>query len=220
MQKENNKNKINLEQNKLELDWMMTENYYPVNITMVKYLGIEAALFFSALYEEMDFMKADLSNYNTFSIRTAREKTGLPPAKQKKAIAILQLHKLIETRIIHGFPSSRKIRFKLETIKEFKDELANFRRKKHHETGEAKREFKEKIKKSKQDYCEKKYKEILKEMNDEWYNMFPELNELTDNPISYVFEHTEWITKRIQLEGAVSTNLLAQQQLAGSDFKF
>ena len=57
-------------------------------------------------------------------------------------------------------------------------------------------------------------------MNDEWYNMFPELNELTDNPISYVFEHTEWITKRIQLEGAVSANLLAQQQLAGSDFKF
>ena len=39
MQKENNKNK-------LELDKLMSENYYPVNITMVKYLGIDAALFF------------------------------------------------------------------------------------------------------------------------------------------------------------------------------
>ena len=88
MQKQNNKNK-------LELDKLMSENYYPVNITMVKYLGIEPALFFSAAYEQMDFMRADLNKYNTFSVKTASEKTGLSSVKQKKAIEVLKQHNLI-----------------------------------------------------------------------------------------------------------------------------
>lgn len=183
---------LKTKQNKLCLDEMMAENYYPVNITMVKYLGIEAALFFSALYEQMDFMRADLNKYNTFSIRTAREKTGLTPAKQKKAIEVLERHGLIDVCIQSGYPKVRKISFNLSEIESFKNELEDFRFKSYLEKEQAKYEFKRKVQSKKQEFHLEQHR---KATNERWFKEFPELRELTDDPVSYVQEHKEWKEK-------------------------
>ena len=185
MQKENNKNK-------LELDKLMSENYYPVNITMVKYLGIDAALFFSAAYEQMDFMRADLNKYNTFSVKTASEKTGLSSVKQKKAIEVLKHHNLINVCITPGYPKVRKISFNLSEIESFKNELEDFRFKSHLEKEQAKNEFKRKVQSKKQEFL---FEQHHKATNERWFEEFPELRELTDDPVSYVQEHKEWLEK-------------------------
>ena len=183
---------LKTKQNKLCLDEMMAENYYPVNITMVKYLGIEAALFFSALYEEMDFMRADLTKYNTFSIRTAREKTGLTATKQKKAIEVLEQYGLIDVCIQQGYPKVRKISFNLSELGNFKNELENFRFKNYLEKEQAKHEFKRKVQSKKQEFH---FEQHHKARNERWFEEFPELRELTDDPDSYVQEHKEWKEK-------------------------
>ena len=185
MQKQNNKNK-------LELDKLMSENYYPVNITMVKYLGIDAALFFSAAYEQMDFMRADLNRYNTFSVKTASEKTGLSSVKQKKAIEVLKQHNLIDVCITPGYPKVRKISFNLSEIEIFKKELEDFKFKSHLEKEQAKYEFKQKVQSKKQEFHLEQHR---KATNERWFKEFPELRELTDDPFSYVQEHKEWKEK-------------------------
>ena len=205
---------LKTKQNKLCLDEMMAENYYPVNITMVKYLGIEAALFFSALYEEMDFMRADLLKYNTFSIRTAREKTGLTPAKQKKAIEVLKRLGLIDVYIQPGYPKVRKIKFNLSLICEFYEELKDFRCRTFLETDEAKRKFKEKVRENKEEYLIKKNEEHQKKENEYLYQRFPELRELTDDPSSYVMENKEWFYK------VYFTNLKPQEPIRPEDLPF
>ena len=193
MNKTQNQENIKLLENKLELDKLMSENYYPVNIAMVKYLGIEPALFFSAAYEQMEFMGADLSKDNTLSVRTISEKTGLSSVKQKKAIEVLKQHKLIDVYIRPGYPKVRKISFNLLEIENLKKELENFRIQKYTEQELAKYEFKRKVERKKQEFC---IEQRRKEENEQWYRLFPELKELTDDPSTYIQEHREWWNKR------------------------
>ena len=145
MTKEQFKQNVKTSQGKLDLDLIMTENYYPVNITMVKYLGIEATLFFSAYYEQMEFMHADLTKYNTFSVRMAMERTGLSALKQKKAIEVLKSHNLIETYVQPGYPKVRKIKCNLVHVEYLRKKLEEFEFADYRKTSLAKVQFKEKI---------------------------------------------------------------------------
>ena len=109
---------------------VITSDFIPVNMWMVKYLGLDATLFLSAAYEELLYLrskgKARTADSLFFSKRKAQQKTGLGEKRQKKAIEILANHNLINCRVENGIPNRRLITFSFGNFQSFKNELDDF----------------------------------------------------------------------------------------------
>ena len=109
---------------------VITSDFIPVNMWMVKYLGLDATLFLSAAYEELLYLRSKgkirMGDSLFFSKRKAQQKTGLGENRQKKAIEILANHHLITCRVDNGIPNRRVVTFSFGNFKSFKDELDDF----------------------------------------------------------------------------------------------
>ena len=109
---------------------VITANFIPVNMWMVRYLGIDATLFLSAAYEEFLFLESKGKTYSdnsiVFTYNKAQFKIGLGKDRQKKAIEILKKHELIDCIIKNGIPKTRIISFNFSAFKAFDDKLSKF----------------------------------------------------------------------------------------------
>ena len=93
---------------------LITSDFIPLNIWLVKYLGLDAALFLSAAYEEVMFFRSlgkEPTEWISLTKNKIKSKTGLGAARQKSAIEVLEEHHLIEVKTMNTVPKIRKIKF-------------------------------------------------------------------------------------------------------------
>ena len=143
---------------------VITTHYIPVNTWLIKYLGLDAALFLSAAYEELFYLRQigkvkDDDFAVKFSVRKAQMKTGLGEARQRKAIDVLKSHGLIGTYNTGWVPSYRNIAFNFAVFKSFEQELNDFINKETIKNKKIKEEFDKKMKDVHDDCVNKKIKE-------------------------------------------------------------
>lgn len=161
---------------------VITTHYIPVNTWLIKYLGLDAALFLSAAYEELFYLRQigkvkDDDFAVKFSVRKAQMKTGLGEARQRKAIDVLKSHGLIGTYNTGWVPSYRNIAFNFAVFKSFEKELNDFISKETIKNKKIKEEFDKKMKDVHDDCVNKKIKEQRlaeqKAVIEEWETAHP-----------------------------------------------
>lgn len=161
---------------------VITTHYIPVNTWLIKYLGLDAALFLSAAYEELFYLRQigkvkDDDFAVKFSVRKAQMKTGLGEARQRKAIDVLKSHGLIGTYNTGWVPSYRNIAFNFAVFKSFEQELNDFISKETIKNKKIKEEFDKKMKDVHDDCVNKKIKEQRlaeqKAVIEEWETAHP-----------------------------------------------
>lgn len=143
---------------------LLTSHYIPVNIWLIRYLGLDAALFLSAVFEELFYLKeiGKATYYVSdvkFSVRKAQMKTGLGETRQRKAIKVLESHNLLKAYNTGWVPSYRNISFNFSGFRAFENELNNFINKETTKSKKTKEEFEKKMKVIHDDYVNKKIKE-------------------------------------------------------------
>lgn len=128
---------------------IITSNFIPVNMWMIKFLGLDATLFLSAAYEEFLFLRSKHKIYDSHSIffskRKAQQKTGLGEDRQKKAIEVLTKHDLLLCGVINDIPKKRIISFKFKSFYAFGDELSEFIKSEIETTKHERERFNEKM---------------------------------------------------------------------------
>ena len=130
---------------------LLTSHYIPVNIWLIRYLGLDAALFLSAVFEELFYLKeiGKATYYVSdvkFSVRKAQMKTGLGETRQRKAIKVLESHNLLKAYNTGWVPSYRNISFNFSGFRAFENELNNFINKETTKSKKTKEEFEKKMK--------------------------------------------------------------------------
>ena len=130
---------------------VMTSHYIPVNTWLIRYLGLDAALFLSAAYEELFYLKEigkikQFENDVRFSIRKAQMKTGLGEARQRKAIKVLESHNLLRVYNDGWIPTYRTIKFLFSNFVKFENELNDFINKETIKNKKEKEKFNKKMK--------------------------------------------------------------------------
>ena len=142
---------------------LLTSHYIPVNIWLIRYLGLDAALFLSAVFEELFYLKeiGKATYYGSdvkFSVRKAQMRTGLGETRQRKAIKVLESHNLLKAYNTGWVPKYRNISFNFSGFRAFENELNNFINKETTKSKKSKEEFEKKMKVIHDDYVNKKEK--------------------------------------------------------------
>ena len=115
--------------NEVEFSRMINSNILPLNMNLIKYLGLDAALFLSAAYEEVMFFRSlgkEPTEWISLTKNKIKSKTGLGAARQKSAIEVLEEHHLIEVKTMNTVPKIRKIKFNYNIITTFQRDLNSF----------------------------------------------------------------------------------------------
>ena len=84
--------------NEVEFSRMINSNILPLNMNLIKYLGLDAALFLSAAYEEVMFFRSlgkEPTEWISLTKNKIKSKTGLGAARQQSAIEVLRNKNLI-----------------------------------------------------------------------------------------------------------------------------
>lgn len=130
---------------------VITSHYIPLNVWLIRYLGLDAALFLSAVYEELLYLKekgkAKLYDSQVrFSTRKAKLKTGLGETRQRKALEVLESHHLLSTYKEGWIPTYRNIVINFQQFPDFETKLNEFISKETEKSKKTKEEFEQKMK--------------------------------------------------------------------------
>ena len=115
--------------NEVEFSRMINSNILPLNMNLIKYLGLDAALFLSAAYEEVMFFRSlgkEPTEWISLTKNKIKSKTGLGAARQQSAIEVLKNKNLIEVRNTEFVPKVRQIKFNYKIITTFQRDLNSF----------------------------------------------------------------------------------------------
>ena len=154
---------------------LITSDFIPLNIWLVRYLGLDATLFLSAAYEEVMFFRSlgkEPTEWISLTKSKIKSKTGLGAARQQSAIEVLKNKNLIEVRNTEFVPKVRQIKFNYSEVNFLIEELEVFKFKESELKRKKRRELQEKLTKS----LSKKYEEDFKSRHDglssaEWYEL-------------------------------------------------
>ena len=137
---------------------VITSDFIPVNMWMIKYLGLDATLFLSAAYEEFLYLRTKNKTYYKnsliFSRRKAQQKTGLGEDRQKKAIETLSKQGLLYCRVEDGIPKKRVITFSFNSFHVFKNRLDQFIKSEIETTKNNREKFNDKMQHIRKAACE------------------------------------------------------------------
>lgn len=98
---------------------LLMSNYYSLNKTLVKKLGIEQAFFICLLADAEQVIKVKTNDEFFFqTIEDIEERSGLTPHKQRKIIEELKEKELIETDL-RGIPAKRYFKLNYENISKY-----------------------------------------------------------------------------------------------------
>lgn len=157
--------------NEVEFSRMINSNILPLNMNLIKYLGLDAALFLSAAYEEVMFFRSlgkEPTEWISLTKSKIKSKTGLGAARQQSAIEVLRNKNLIEVRNAGCVPKVRQIKFNYNIITTFQRDLNSFLDDNLIKKRESQDEFKKKMnEKSKEFYKEEFYDVFIDNEPDE-----------------------------------------------------
>ena len=154
---------------------LITSDFIPLNIWLVKYLGLDAALFLSAAYEEVMFFRSlgkEPTEWISLTKNKIKSKTGLGAARQQSAIEVLKNKNLIEVRNTEFVPKVRQIKFNYSEIGNLNEALEDFKYEESDQKYKKRKEFQEKLSQS----LNKKREEDFKSKHNglassEWYEL-------------------------------------------------
>ena len=128
---------------------LLTANAIPLNLWLVKYMGLDATLFLSAAYEEFVFLrkKNKLYTWNSIALsnRKIKQKTGLGETRQKKAVEVLEKNGVLRVAINNGIPKKRIVYFDFGMFEYLTNRLDGFIRRDIEKTKKEREIFNEKI---------------------------------------------------------------------------
>lgn len=173
--------KIKIEQLESEVKFaeLITSSFIPLNMWLVRYLGLDAALFLSAAYEEVIYLRnkgKEVSGHFALTKKKIQSKTGLGAARQKSAIEVLKKHNLIDVCIRNEVPKVREVKINYKEIHTFNEKLNEFVELELKTTKEKKEEFRTRLQNVR--------REMRKKLHDEqWGLEFMEQDPPAHEPI-------------------------------------
>ena len=150
--------------NEVEFSRMINSNILPLNMNLIKYLGLDAALFLSAAYEEVMFFRSlgkEPTEWISLTKNKIKSKTGLGAARQKSAIEVLEEHHLIEVKTMNTVPKIRKIKFNYNIITTFQRDLNSFLDDNLIKKRESQDEFKKKMNEKSKKFYEEEFYDVF-----------------------------------------------------------
>ena len=148
--------------NEVEYANLITSSFIPLNMWLVRFLGLDAALFLSAAYEEVIYLRTrlkEVSGHFALTKKKVQSKTGLGSARQKSAIEVLEKHNLIDVIVRPGVPKVREIRINYKEIHNFNEKLNEFIELELKKTKEKREEFRTRLETVRYDFRQKLYSE-------------------------------------------------------------